>query len=73
MDLIRIQSPVEGDWSFMNPPGHHPDAKDFVAVDEKGAPYKITKVVSHLFFKLSVSETYAWEREVFSLFEGTII
>ena len=73
MDLFRIQSPVKGDWSFMNPPGHHPDAKDFVAVGDEGAPYKRLKVISHLFFKLSVTETHAWEREIFSPFEGTII
>lgn len=73
MDLYRIQSPVKGEWSFMNPPGHHPDAKDFVAVNNKGTPYKRIKCIRHLLFKLSVTETHAWEREVFSPFEGTVI
>ena len=73
MDLFRIQSPVKGDWSFMNPPGHHPDAKDFVAVNEKNAPYKRIKFISHLFFKLSVTQTHAWGKEIFSPFEGTVI
>jgi murein DD-endopeptidase MepM/ murein hydrolase activator NlpD len=73
MDKFRIQSPVKGDWSFMNPPGHHPDAKDFVAINEKGAPYKRIKIISHMFFKLPVTDTYAWEREIYSPFEGTVI
>ena len=73
MDLFKIQSPVKGVWSFMNPPGHHPDAKDFVAVNKKGAPYKRTKMISHLFFRLSVTKTYAWEREVYSPFDGTVV
>ena len=73
MELLRIQSPVKGDWSFMNPPGHHPDAKDFVAVDEKGMPYKTIKLLRHLFFKISVTETYAWEKEIYSPFDATVI
>jgi hypothetical protein len=40
MNPIEIECPVKGVWSFMNPLGHHPDAKDFVAVDESGKPYK---------------------------------
>ena len=33
MASIEIECPVKGTWSFLNPPGHHPDAKDLVAVD----------------------------------------
>jgi murein DD-endopeptidase MepM/ murein hydrolase activator NlpD len=44
-----------------------------VAVDKKGAPYKRIKVISHLFFKISVTETHTWEREIFSPFEGIVI
>ncbi|NOX75926.1 MAG: M23 family metallopeptidase [Gammaproteobacteria bacterium] len=70
---MKIQSPVKGEWSFMNPPGHHPDAKDFVAVNDKGAPYNRFKILRHLIYSLSVSETYAWEKEVFSPFEGVVL
>jgi len=73
MKPTMIQSPVRGDWSFMNPPGHHPDAKDFVAVNEAGMPYERTKILRHLFYKLSVTDTYAWEKEIFSPFEGEVI
>jgi len=73
MPPINIQSPVKGDWAFMNPPGHHPDAKDFVAVNNKGAPYARIKILRHIFYKLSVTETYAWEKEIFSPFEGKVI
>ncbi|VAX34984.1 hypothetical protein MNBD_UNCLBAC01-251 [hydrothermal vent metagenome] len=73
MGPIKIQSPVKGEWSFMNPPGHHPDAKDFVAVNDKGTPYDWFKILRHLVYKLSVTETYAWEKEVFSPFEGVVL
>jgi hypothetical protein len=72
MEPIKIQSPVKGEWSFMNPPGHHPDAKDFVAVDGKGNPYKRLNILLHLFYKLDVTDTYAWEKEIFSPFDGVV-
>lgn len=57
----------------MNPPGHHPDAKDFVAVNNKGAPYDRIKILRHLFYKLHVTETCAWGKEIYSPFEGKVI
>ncbi|NIV97230.1 hypothetical protein GWN42_31680 [candidate division KSB1 bacterium] len=66
MSPTKIHSPVKGDWKFMNPPGHHPDAKDFVAVNKKGNPYKLIKFVKHLFYKLPVEDTLAWENDVYS-------
>ncbi|MCF6325122.1 MAG: M23 family metallopeptidase [Gammaproteobacteria bacterium] len=73
MGLSKIKSPVKGDWSFMNPPGHHPDAKDFVAVDQNGKPYEVAKVIRHLCYKLSVEDTYSWEKKIFSPFEAEVI
>jgi len=73
MKAVIIQSPVKGTWSFMNPPGHHPDAKDFVAVDNKGLPYHPARLVLHLFYQLKVTHTYAWDKEVFSPFNGTVV
>lgn len=57
----------------MNPPGHHPDAKDFVAVNARGAPYNRLRVLQHLFYKLRVTDTYAWGKEVFSPFSGLVL
>ena len=73
MEPIIIQSPVKGSWSFMNPPGHHPDAKDFVAVDNNGFPYHQFNLVLHLFYRLKVENTYAWNKEVFSPFNGIVV
>lgn len=73
MEPVVIQSPVKGRWAFMNPPGHHPYAKDFVAVDSKGLPYHPFNLVLHLFFRLKAENTFSWEKEVFSPFNGTVI
>ena len=72
MKNIEIQSPVKGRWSFMNPPGHHPDAKDFVAVDGKGKPYPSIKLIPHILYKLNVEDTFAWEKNLYSPFDGYI-
>jgi len=57
----------------MNPPGHHPDAKDFVAVDNNGLPYHSINLALHLFYKINVENVYAWEKDVFSPFNGTVV
>lgn len=73
MNPIQIDSPVRGMWAFMNPPGHHPDAKDFVAVDVGGKPYTLLDGVRHLLWRLHVSDVFAWEKPVFAPFEGVVV
>ncbi len=73
MKAIVIQCPVKGQWSFLNPPGHHPDAKDFVAVDENAKPYKGLGLLMHLLGRLKASTVFSWEEPVLSPFDGTII
>jgi len=73
MSPVKIQCPVKGTWMFMNPPGHHPDAKDFVAVDNSGKPYQLFRLLPHLFFRLNVKNTYAFSQPVFAPFSGVIV
>jgi hypothetical protein len=70
---IEIACPVRGIWSFLNPPGHHPDAKDFVAVDASGNPYRPADRASHLFWRLDASRAFAWEKEVLAPFDAVIV
>jgi len=73
MEPVVIRSPVRGNWSFMNPPGHHPDAKDFVAVDSNGFPYRPFNLALHIFYRLKVEHIFSWEKEVYSPFSGTVV
>lgn len=73
MIAVEIECPVKGVWSFMNPYGHHPDAKDFVAVDESGKPYKLLGLARHVFWSLNVMNVFAWEKKVFAPFDGVIV
>ena len=56
----------------MNAPGHHPDAKDFVAVNSKGVPYRPIYLLYHMLYRLNVTDTFAWEKEIFSPFDGIV-
>ncbi len=73
MESVLIHSPVKGRWAFMNPPGHHPDAKDFVAVNSRGLPYRLVNTFQHLFLHLNVTSTFAWGQEVYSPFSGSVV
>lgn len=73
MESVLVHSPVKGRWAFMNPPGHHPDAKDFVAVNSRGLPYSLVKTFQHLFLYLNVTSTLAWGKEVYSPFSGSVV
>ena len=73
MTTIEIMCPVKGVWAFLNPPGHHPDAKDFVAVNESGKPYRATALARHLLWEIDASSTFAWEREVHAPFDARVI
>lgn len=73
MAPIEIRCSVKGVWAFMNPPGHHPDAQDFVAVDEQRRPYPLGRWVRHLFWTLPASDAWSWEKRVYAPFDGEIV
>ena len=73
MPVISMDCPVEGVWSFMNPPGHHPDAKDFVATNLSGRPYNLFSLPLHAFWRLNVKHTFAWEKKVFAPLDGVVV
>jgi len=41
-------------------------------VNAVGTPYQRLKVLRHLFYKLDVADTFAWEKAVFSPFDGVV-
>lgn len=73
MEPVVVRSPVRGSWSFMNPPGHHFNAKDFVAVNSNGLPYPPFNLVLHILYRLKVEHTYSWAKEVYAPFNGTVV
>lgn len=70
---IQLHSPVRGQWCFMNPSGHHPDAKDFVAVNARGRPYPSWCIVPHLVWRIDVVRCYAWGASIHAPVAGTVV
>ncbi len=70
---ISIGAPLEGEWKFLRPPGHHPFAFDFVKTD---FDHKKTHGKSLLHFVLSriPSEDYfCWEEPIVAPISGEVI
>lgn len=73
MGLIVIQAPLQGEWTFLRPPGHHPDAFDFVQMDDKGRlPHDS---VQYQFYvgNIPSSSYYCWNKPVFAPIAGKVI
>lgn len=67
---VIINSPLKGEWTIYNPPGHAPLAFDLLAVDTKKSLYKNSSFFWHLFSFIDVKETLTWEQPIFSPVSG---
>lgn len=70
---ITLTPPLKGEWAVLNPPGHPAVALDFLAVNERKLPYERKRILSHIFGRIPVSRTYAWDQPVYSPCEGTVV
>lgn len=70
---VVVNPPVRGEWSIFNPPGHPKLAHDFLAVDERRNPYKSTSLFLHLFSRITVEDTLAWNAPVHAVLAGKVI
>ncbi len=69
---ITIGAPIEGEWKFLRPPGHHPFAFDFVKVDY-GKGKTNGKSLVHFILSRIPSEDYCcWKEQVYSPINGEI-
>lgn len=70
---VIVNPPLRGQWSIFNPPGHPPLAFDFLAVDERRNPYRNASLVRHIFARISVENTLAWDMPVYAPLAGTVV
>ena len=70
---ISIHAPLEGEWKFLRPPGHHPFAFDFVQTD--GNRKSQHNAAKFLFFtgKISSDRFYCWNKPVYAPIDGEVI
>ncbi|MGD8569671.1 MAG: M23 family metallopeptidase [Gammaproteobacteria bacterium] len=73
MANISIHPPLEGEWKFLRPPGHHPYAFDFVQMDTKRKlPHDSGRL---LFFisRIPSNRFFCWNKPVLAPIDGKII
>jgi len=70
---ITIESPLEGEWKFLCPPGHHPNAFDFVKTSSNRKSYHKKRRIQYLFGRIDSSEYYCWGEPIMSPVDGKVI
>ena len=70
---IVIESPLEGEWKFLCPPGHHTNAFDFVKTSANRKSTHTKRKINFLFGKIESSDYYCWEKPVLSPVNGKVI
>lgn len=70
---IIIESPLKGEWKFLCPPGHHPNAFDFVKTSPNRNSTHSKRTINFLFGRIDSSDYYCWEQPVLSPVNGKVI
>lgn len=72
-EAISIYPPLEGEWKFLCPPGHHPDAFDFVQTDSKRSSTHDDRSFHHLFGHIPANRFFCWNQPVLAPISGKVI
>lgn len=70
---ITIQPPLDGEWKFLRPPGHHPFAFDFVQADANRKKYSPTSKLRLVFSGIPSTQYYCWGRPVYAPVDGIVV
>lgn len=71
--IIKIESPLEGEWKILCPPGHHPNAFDFVKTSANHDSTHRKRNINFLVGRIKSSDYYGWEKPVLSPVNGKVI
>lgn len=70
---LEIDFPLRGVWACLWPPGHHPFARDFVALASDLRKFTSANKIRFLFGGSEVNQFYAWGRPIHAPFEGEVV
>lgn len=73
MNVISIHSPLNGEWKFLRPPGHHPYAFDFVQTDARRKSSHDSSKLRFFLGRIPSSKFFCWNKPVISPIDGEII
>jgi hypothetical protein len=71
-EKISIGAPLEGEWKFLRPPGHHPFAFDFVQTDSDKKRTHGKSLMHFLLSRIPSEDYYCWEKPIFSPISGEV-
>ena len=70
---ISIHPPLEGEWKFLRPPGHHPYAFDFVQMDNQRRSSHNAAKLRFFVNQISSNKFYCWSKPVYAPIDGEVI
>ena len=70
---ISIGAPLEGEWKFLRPPGHHPFAFDFVKTDSHHKKTHRRSLLHFVFTRIPSEDYYCWEEPIVAPISGEVI
>lgn len=70
---IVIESPLKGEWKLLCPPGHHPNAFDFVKTSSNRKSTHSKRKINFLFGRIDSRDYYCWGKPVLSPVNGKVI
>lgn len=68
-----VEFPLRGEWAILNPPGHHPNAFDFLAMGGRRKRPLSKGLWRWVLYGTAVEDWYGWSQPIFSPADGTII
>lgn len=72
-DGIIIEPPLRGEWKILRPPGHHPDAFDFVQMDKKRRSTHLKTGLQSIISRIPSQVYYCWGKPVYAPADGTVL
>ncbi len=70
---VSIHPPLEGEWKFLRPPGHHPYAFDFVQTDGNRKSQHNAAKFRFLVNQIPSNRFYCWNKPVYAPIDGEVI
>ncbi len=70
---ISIPFPLQGEWQFLRPPGHHPFAFDFVQMDRQQERYCSKNSLLKLIGSIPANAYFCWDKPVYTPVSGRVI
>jgi hypothetical protein len=70
---IVISPPLEGEWRFLRPPGHHPYAFDFVKTGAGTRAQHPGTKLKFYFYRIPSRDFYCWGESVYAPLDGTVM